>query len=75
MQYLCMVPDGNFTYCGDHIEIYRNIKSICYATGTNIELQVNYTSKTNKETQKKKKRLGLWLPEVGFEGQWDWMTV
>ena len=49
-----------------------------YAIGTNTELQANYTSKkkknNNKETQEKK-RLGLWLPKVGSEGQWDWMKA
>ena len=45
-----MVTYCNYTYHGDHFEIYRNIKSLCCTTGTNIVLWFNYTSKTNKQT-------------------------
>ena len=37
---------------GDHLEMYRYIESLCRASGTNIVLQVSYTSKTNKRTNK-----------------------
>ena len=33
--------------------MYRNIKSLCYIPGTNIVLQVNYISKTNKLVEKR----------------------
>ena len=45
---------------GDHFEMYRTIKPPCYTPGTNIVVQVNFTSKTNSW----KKRSDLWLPEV-----------
>ena len=61
MQYLCMVPDDNQIYHGDHFEMYRNIDSLCCVTQTNVVLQINYTSKTNT----KKKRSDLWLLEAG----------
>ena len=41
--------NGNQTNCGDHFVMYRNIKSLCCVPGTTIVLQVNYTSKTNKQ--------------------------
>ena len=43
--------------------MYRNIESLCYITGTNKVLWVNYTSKTSKQTNSLKKR-SLWLTEV-----------
>ena len=46
--------------------MHRTIKSLCCVPGTNIVLQVNYTSKTNKQINKLiKKRSDLWLPEMG----------
>ena len=42
----------NYIYHGDHFEMYRNIESLCCATGTTVVLQVNYTSKTNKLIEK-----------------------
>ena len=41
----------NQTYCGDYFEMYRNIKSLCFVTGTNM-LQVSYTAKTSRQTNK-----------------------
>ena len=38
MQLLFMVTNGNRTYQGDHLEMYRNIKSICCILETNIIL-------------------------------------
>ena len=64
--YVYMVTYSNQTHPGDHFEIHRNIKSLCCMIGTNIVLQVNYTSK-KKNTQKK--RTDLWLPEVGVGGE------
>ena len=46
-----MVTDGNQTY-GDHFEVYRNIESLCCIPGSNMVLQVNYASKTNKFIEK-----------------------
>ena len=43
---------GNQTYHGDHLEIYRNIKSLWRVTGFNTVLQINYTSETDKPTNK-----------------------
>ena len=31
-----MVTDHNQIHCGDHFEMYRNIDSLCWVTGTNI---------------------------------------
>ena len=59
------MTDGNQTYRGDHFEMYRSTESLCCVPGTNIVLQVNYTSKTNKQTNSQKKRSDLWLPEAG----------
>ena len=42
-----MMTDDNETNHGDHFEMYRNIKLLCYVIGTNI-VQFNYTSKANK---------------------------
>lgn len=38
-----MVTSVNKTYCGDHLTIYTNVKSLCYASENNM-LYVNYTS-------------------------------
>ena len=37
---------------GDQLEMYRNIESLCCASGTNTVLQVSYTSKTNTLVEK-----------------------
>ena len=36
----------------DYFEMYRNTESLCCVTGTNIVVQVYYTSKTNKPIEK-----------------------
>ena len=41
----------------------RNTESLCYITGINKVLWVNYTSKSSKQTNSLKKR-SLWLTEV-----------
>ena len=53
------MTDGNWTYCGDHFEMQRNSESLNCVSGTNIVLQVNYTSQSNKQTWEKKIDLGL----------------
>ena len=45
---------------GDHLEVYRNIKSLCCVTGSNIVLWVSYTSKRNKYRE----RVDVWLSEA-----------
>ena len=60
-----MVTDGNQTYCDDHFEMYRNIESQCCEPGTNIVLQVNYTSKTNKQTHRERDQI------YGYQ-RWGW---
>ena len=52
MSYLCMVTYRNQIYRGDQFEMCRNIESLGCVTETNIVLQVNYTSKTNKVIKK-----------------------
>ena len=42
-----------WTYHGDYFVIYRN-KELCCVPGSNIALEVNYTSKANKQTHRKK---------------------
>ena len=34
----------NQTYCGNHLAIYTNIKSLCYMPETNTMFYVNYIS-------------------------------
>ena len=36
-------------YCSDYFEVYGSTESLCSVIGANIVLQVNYTSKTNKQ--------------------------
>ena len=43
-----MVTSVNKTYCGDHLAIYTNVKSLCYASENNM-LYVNYTSLKKKK--------------------------
>ena len=63
-----MVTDGNLTYHGDHFEMYRNIKSLGCVTRTSIVLQVNYTSKTNKQTHRKRDQI-CGYPRQGVGGR------
>ena len=60
----------NQTYYGDYFQMYRNIQSPCCVTGTNTVLQVNYISK--KQTNSQKKRSDLWSLEAegGVRGNW-----
>ena len=46
-----MVPDGNYNYHSDHFVTYRNSESLCSITRTNTVWEVNYTSKSNKQTE------------------------
>ena len=53
IKYLCKVTDIKQAYC-DHCVMYRNVKSLCCITGTNTGMQVNYTSKINEQTHRKR---------------------
>lgn len=46
---VCMVADGDSTYCGDQFTAYTNVESLCWIHETNIILHVNYTSIKKKE--------------------------
>ena len=52
-----MVPDGNYNYHSDHFVTYRNSESLCCITRTNTVWEVNYTSKSNKQTQRKRDQI------------------
>ena len=56
MKCLCIVTEDNQTY-GDNFKMYRNIKSLFCAPGTNIVLWINYTSKTNKQAHSKRDQI------------------
>ncbi len=58
-------------YCGVQFEMYRNTKSLCCVTGTNIVLKVNYTSKTQKHTHREELRLVV----TRAGGGWGWEVV
>ena len=45
---------------GDHLEVYRNIKSLCCVTGSNIALWVSYTLKRNKYRE----GVDVWLSDA-----------
>ena len=45
------MTNGYYTLYGDHFEMYRNTELLYCAPGTNIVVQVNYTSKTNSEKE------------------------
>ena len=47
-----MVTNGNWTDYGGHFEMYRNTELLLCEPRTNIALQVNYTSKSNKLKEK-----------------------
>ena len=47
-----MGTDVNWTYCGDHFNIYTNIESLCRTAETNLMLYVNFIS--IKKTQQTK---------------------
>lgn len=43
----CTVTDGDYTYCGDHFTVYRNVESLCCIHDINVILHVDYTSIKN----------------------------
>lgn len=47
-----MMADGYYTYCGDQLVKYVNVKSLSCTPETNIIVYANYSSiKTNKQKQ------------------------
>ena len=55
---------GNCTYCGEHLEMYKIIESLCSTPEINITLYVHYTSvikvKHKEDTEEgEKTRLSL----------------
>ena len=53
-----MVTDGNQTQYGDHFVMYRNIKSLCCAPGTNTAVgQLYFNLKKKKERENKRKHM------------------
>lgn len=44
MYSLCMVRDGNYTYCGKQFSMYANVKSLHCTHETHRILDVNYIS-------------------------------
>ena len=40
-----MVKNSNWTYCGDHFIMYKNVESLCHIPETNIILYVNSNNK------------------------------
>lgn len=51
---LCMGTYHNLDLRYDHFKIYGNIKSVCHLVGTKLVLPVNSTSKTPKQTHRKR---------------------
>ena len=50
---LCMPTGGNQTYCGNHIVMYRNVKSLCCAPGSEIRNERKEGQKPGKEEGQK----------------------
>ena len=57
---LTMVTDVFQTFCGDHLAIYTNIKSLWRASETNIMLYANYISVFIKDASGCWADNGLW---------------
>ena len=47
---ISLVTDDSYSYHGDHFEMYRNIKLLCWVLGINIVSWDSHMSKTNKQT-------------------------
>ena len=64
---------SNYIYYGDHFEKYRNTKSLCHVTGTNIMWYISYTSKqTNKFIEKE---IRFVVTRGRRRGKGNWMKV
>ena len=64
-----MVTNDNQISCGDHFVMYRNIKSLCCAPGTNMVFQATFQKQTSEQTISQKKRSDLQFPEAGGRGE------
>ena len=67
-----MVTDCNWSYCGDHLDRYRNIKSLCCVTGTDIVLTVDKLHFKSKQLIEKESRF---VVLTGSEWRGNWMKV
>ena len=47
-----MESGHNQSYCGDHFENYRNIKSLCCVTGTNTAVGPLYFKNKQRDSEK-----------------------
>ena len=65
-----MVTYHNQTSHSDHFEMYTDTESLCCVTRTNLELQVNYTSKTDKLIERDQ-ICGYHRPKGGRRGKLD----
>ena len=65
----------NQAHYGDQSEMYRNIESLYYVPGTNRVLQVNYTLKTNKQTNSEKRDQICGYQRLGGRGRENWMKA
>ena len=69
-QYLCMVTDGNCIYCGDRFEIYRNTEH--YVVYQELTLRYYHTSKTKKQTHRKRYQICGYQRQGVKEGKGNW---
>ena len=54
---ISLVTDDSYSYHGDHFEMYRNIKLLCWVLGINSVMGQSYDE--NKQTNSCKKRSDL----------------
>ena len=67
-----MVTDGDQTYCNDHFVMYRNIKSLCCAPGTNSVIgQSIKLKKKPKQTHRKRDQICGGQKQGVGEGELD----
>ena len=65
---------ARLTYCGDHIAVYTNTRSLACTPEPNIMLYVNYTLIKILNAEKKKKRMRQRLLSIYYvTGPWrEW---
>ena len=66
-----MVTYSKKSYCSHHFEMYKHFESLYCVTETNTVLWVNYTSKTNEQTNKQTQKKRSDLVTRG-RGQVEW---
>ena len=54
---ISLVTDDSYSYHGDHFEMYRNIKLLCWVLGINIVSWFSHMTKTNKQTHAKRDQI------------------